>query len=126
MRALRTLATLELVLIVPATLFMTALVVRSLQPQQYEPSRTAQRILDWYAGQTHIGLWLFLIAFPLAVLVIGCVSLARAWRSDPALRQMTLECAGAIRRYFALFVVALATATSAAILGIVFLHMITD
>ena len=111
MKALRALATLELVLIVPATLFMTALIVRSLQPQQYEPAHTAQRIVDWYAAQTHIGLWLFLMAFPLAVLVIGSVSLVRSWRSDPALRQMTQECVGAIRRYFALLVVAVATAT---------------
>jgi hypothetical protein len=125
MKTLRALAALELVLIVPATLFMTALIVRSLQPQQYEPAHTAQRIVDWYAARMHIGLWLFLMVFPLAVLVIGCVSLVRSWRSDPALRQVTQECAGAIRRHFALLIVALATATSAAILAIVVLHVIT-
>jgi len=58
------LATLELVLIAPATLFMTALFVRNLQPQQYEPAHTAQRIVAWYAARTHLGLWLFLIGFP--------------------------------------------------------------
>lgn len=121
----RVLATLEVLLIFPAALFMTALIVRSVQPQQFEPAHTAQRIVDWYAARTQVGLWLFLIAFPLAVLAIGCVSLLRSWRSDPALRQAGLECAGAIRRHFAVLVVALATAASAVILCIVALHMIT-
>jgi hypothetical protein len=121
----RALATLEVVLIFPAALFMTALVVRSMQPRQFEPAHTAQRIVDWYAARTHLGLWLFLMAFPLAVLAIGCVSLARSWRSDLALRQAGLECAAAIRRHFAVLVVALATATSAVILCIVALHLIT-
>jgi hypothetical protein len=113
------------VLIVPATLFMTALVVRSMQPHQFEPAHTAQRIVDWYAARTHLGLWLFLMALPLAVLAIGCVSLVRSWRGDPELRQAGLECAQAIRRHFAVLVVALATAASAVILGIVALHLIT-
>ncbi|MGD0367618.1 MAG: hypothetical protein ABSA94_09165 [Acidobacteriaceae bacterium] len=127
MKALRrALATLELALIFPASLFMTALFVRNLQPQQFEPARTAQRIVTWYAARTRLGLWLFLIAFPLAVLVIGAASLMRSWRADPALRTAAFECAAAIRRHFAVLVVALATATAAVILSIVALHMITD
>jgi hypothetical protein len=120
------LATLELVLIVPAALFMTALFVRNLQPQQFEPAHTAQRIVDWYAARTHLGLWIFLIGFPLAVLLIGSVSLMRSWRADPTLRLTVHEWAVSLRRHFAVIVVALATATSAAVLAIVALHLITD
>ena len=127
MKALRrALATLELALIAPATLFMTALFVRNLQPQQFEPAHTAQRIVTWYAARPHLALWFFLIGFPLAVLVIGCVSLIRSWRADPAIRAAASACAAAIRRHFAVLIVALATATSAGILAIVALHMITD
>jgi len=122
----RALATLETLLIIPAGLFMTALFVRNLQPLRFEPAHTAQRIVAWYAARAHLGLWLFLIAFPLAVLAIGCASLMRSWHADPALRTATIECAGAIRRHFAIMVVALATTTSAVILGIVALHLITD
>lgn len=120
----RAVAALEVLLIFPASLFMTALFVRNLQPQQFEPAHTAQRIVTWYAARTHVGLWLFLMAFPLAVLAIGCVSLARSWRSDAALRQSTLESAQAIRRHFDVLIVALAAVSSAAILGIVALHLI--
>lgn len=120
----RALATLEAALILPAALFMTALFVRNVQPQQFEPAHTAQRIVDWYAARTHVGLWLFLIGFPLAVLAIGCISLVRNWRSDPALREAALDSARSIRRHFAVLVVALATAASAVILCIVALHLI--
>lgn len=121
----RTLATVEVVLSFPAVLFMAALFVRNLQPQQFEPAHTAQRIVDWYAARTPTGLWLFLMAFPLAVLAIGAVTLVRSWRSDPGLRQAALQCAGAIRGHLAVLMVALATAASAAVLGIVGLHLIT-
>lgn len=127
MKSLRSaLASLEVVLIVPAALFMTALVVRSLQPQQYEPAHTAQRIVDWYAARTHLGLWVFLIALPLAVLVTGCVTLVRGFRADAALRSAAQACAEAVRRYFPVLVVAAATAASAVILSIVALHMLAD
>jgi len=43
----RAIAAAELVLIFPAALFMTALFVRNLQPQQFEPAHTAQRIVSW-------------------------------------------------------------------------------
>src|SRR5258708_39842888 len=70
--AKRAIAATELLLIFPAALFMMALFVRNLQPLQYEPARTAQRIVDWYAVRPRIGLWGLLIALPLAVVLSGC------------------------------------------------------
>jgi len=121
----RSLATAEVLLIFPAALFMAALFVRNLQPQQFEPAHTAQRIVDWYAVQPHLGLWVFLIAFPLLVLAVGCVALIRAWRSDPALRSATVQALALLRAQFAMFLVAIATAGAALILAIVALHLIT-
>ena len=62
----RSVAALELLLVFPAVLFMTALFARNVQPPQYEPAHTAQQIVDWYAARPHIGLWVLLIALPLA------------------------------------------------------------
>ena len=73
----RAIAASELLLIFPAALFMTALFVRNLQPQQYEPAHTAQRIVDWYAVRPRTGLWGLLIALPLAVLLTGGGTLLR-------------------------------------------------
>ena len=122
----RTIATAELILIFPAALFMTALFVRNIQPQQYEPAHTAQQIVMWYAASTHVGLWLLLIALPLIVLAVGCATLLRAWIDNAELRQATWQTLAAIRAHFATLLVAVATVAAAGILGIVAVHVLTD
>jgi hypothetical protein len=66
----------ELLLVAPAMLFMAALVVRYFEPG-------AQQIVMWYAVRPWT-LWLLLIALPVAVFVIGCLTLARGVRRDAA------------------------------------------
>ena len=122
----RTIAATELILIFPAALFMTALFVRELQPQEYEPAHTAQRIVMWYSARPHVGLWVLLMALPLTVLVIGCVTLLRSWNEDAALRQAARQMLGDIRAHVATFCVAAATLTAGAVLAIVALHVLTD
>jgi len=114
--AKRAIATMEILLILPATLFMTALLVRMLQPLQHEPARTAARIVQWYAERQWT-LWILLIALPLAVLVVGCATLIG---SD--VRQ-TLA---AIREHPPTLFVAAATLMAAGFLVIVVLHMLAN
>jgi hypothetical protein len=122
----RFLAAAELLLIFPAALFMTALFVRNITPLQLEPAHTAARIVAWYSGHTHIGLWLFLMALPLTVLLTGCVSLMKSWEQDAELRSAAYSALGALRAQWAAFVVAVATAAAAVILAIVALHALTN
>ncbi len=122
----RFLAALELLLVFPAVLFMMSLVVRSIQPQQFEPAHTAQRIVDWYASSTHVGLWLLLIALPLAVLIIGSATLLRQWRRNEGFRTATLQTIAIIRVHGSALMIAGATATAGGILAIVALHMMSD
>jgi hypothetical protein len=122
----RSLAALELLLVFPAVLFMTALVVRSIQPIEYEPAHTAQRIVDWYASSPHVGLWILLIALPLTVLVIGTATLLRDWRRDEAMRDATLKALALIRAHIAALLTACTTVTAFGILGIVAVHMMTE
>jgi hypothetical protein len=122
----RSLAALELLLVFPAVLFMIALFARNLQPQQFEPAHTAQLIVDWYAARTQVGLWLFLIAFPLTVLIVGVVTLIREWRRDESLRDAARKMLGLVRAHVATLLIALTTATAFGILAIVALHVITD
>ena len=114
----------ELILIFPAALFMAALFVRGLQPLQYEPAHTAQRIVDWYAARVHLGLWVLLIAFPLIVLTTGCVTLLSAWNSNAELRQATLRTVAALRANLSTLFVAVAALAAGIILVIVALHML--
>jgi len=107
---LRSVAALELLFVFPAVLFMSALFARSIQPVQYEPAHTAQRIVDWYAARPHIGLWVLLIALPLAVVVIGSATLMREWHRNQELRVATLRALGFIRSEASSILIAGATA----------------
>jgi hypothetical protein len=122
----RAIAATELILIVPAALFMTALFVRNVQPLQYEPAHTAQRIVMWYAARPHVGLWVFLIALPFVVLVTGCATLLRNWNDDGQLRQAAAQAFTALRAHLAIVFVAAATLTAGGVLAIVTLHVLTD
>ena len=122
----RTIAATELLLVFPAALFMTALFVRDLQPVQYEPARTAQRLVDWFSARPLLGLYVFLIALPFAAFVIGGATVLRSWRSDAELRQAALETLAAVRAHLATLLIAGATVMAGGILAIVALHMITE
>jgi hypothetical protein len=123
---LRSVAALELLFVFPAVLFMSALFARSIQPLQFEPAHTAQRIVDWYAARPHIGLGVLLIALPLAVVVIGSLSLIREWRRNRELRDSTLRAIGLIRSQAPTFLIAGATVMAGGILAIVALHVLAD
>jgi len=122
----RTLAATEWLLVFPGSLFMTSLVVRSLQPIRYEPAHTAQRLVDWFSVRPHLGLDLFLIALPFAAFVIGSAAVLRSWHSDGKLRQAALETLAAVRANLATLFIAGATVVAGGILAIVAVHMATD
>jgi hypothetical protein len=122
----RVIATTELLLIFPAALFMSAIFVRNLQPQQYEPARTAARIVSWYSLRPHVGLWVLLMALPLAGLVTGLGAIAGNWSADADLRMAARQAFAAVRAHLSMLLIAAATLTSAVILAIVALHVLTD
>jgi hypothetical protein len=121
-----TIATTELLLVFPAALFMAALFLRNVQPQQYEPAHTAQQIVTWYAERPRIGLWGLLIALPLTVLVTGCATLLQRWSNEVELRQAARHTLSALEAHLATVMVAAATLTAGGILAIVALHVLTD
>jgi hypothetical protein len=122
----RTIAATELLFVFPATLFMTALFVRDIQPAQYEPAHTAVRVVEWFSARPHLGLDVFLIALPFAAFVIGCATVLRSWRGDAELRQAALKTLAAVRAHVATLLIAGATVMAGGILAIVALHMMTD
>ena|ERR1700730_13306468 len=112
----------QLLLIFPSVLFMGALVVRGQQPLHNEPAHTAQQLVMWYGARMWT-LWVLLIALPFAVLVTGCVTLARNWREDMKLPQAAQQTLAAIRADRTMLLVAATTLTAGVILAIVALHM---
>lgn len=122
----RAIAATELLLIFPAVLFMTALFLRNVQPEQYQPAHTAQLIVTWFTtGPVWLALWLLLMALPLAVLIIGGATLLRNWNSDADLREAARQTFSIVRANLATLLIVVATLTAAGILAIVALHAIT-
>jgi hypothetical protein len=122
----RAIATAELLLVLPAALFLTALFVRNLQPVPYEPATTARHLVEWFATHPPVGLQLFLIALPFAAFVLGGATLLGSWRRDEELRQATARTLAAVRTHLATLLIAGATLVAAGTLGVVFLHMAAD
>jgi hypothetical protein len=122
----RSVATLELMLVFAAALFMASLFVRQMQPPQYQPAHAAQLIVEWFSQRPHLGLAVLLIALPLAALVIGCATVQRNWQTDAIFREAALEMVTLIRAHFTMLLVTGATLMAGCILAVVAVHMITD
>lgn len=97
-------ATVELVLLFPAALFLTAVVAPSLISQ---PASTAHSLVMWYAERMWT-LWVLLLALPLIALVIGCATLRR------------------LRPDLGTLLVAVGTLAAGGVLAIVILHMLAN
>ena len=121
----RGIAAMELALIFPAALFMSALVVRNPQPLHNEPAHTAQRIIMWYSERMWT-LWLLLLAMPIAVLVTGCVALWRSSSRDVGLSSTARQSLILMRAPLATSFVAATTLAAGGILVIVVLHMLAN
>jgi hypothetical protein len=121
----RIIAVMELVLIFPAVLFMTALVLRNLQPLQYEPARSAQQLVMWYAGRMWT-LWILLLGLPFSVLVSGCAELLRSWKRDSVLPLTSWKSLAMLRTHLATLFIAATTLIAGVILAIVVLHVLAN
>lgn len=115
----RFIAGVEFVLLCPASIFMSALVVRRSQALPHV-SRAAQQIVMAYANHSWT-LWILLIALPLVVLITGSATLLAVRdgdRNNPERKNHGLS--PGIPR------VAATTVAALSILGVVILHMLAN
>jgi hypothetical protein len=117
----RTIAIIELLLVFPAALFMIALFLREVQPL----AQTG-RLVEWFSHHVVIGLYIFLIAMPLAAFVVGCAIVLRSWRSDAEFRRAILEICTTVRAHVASLLIAGVTLMAGGILAVVAMHMIKE
>lgn len=117
----------EWLLVLPATLLLTAAVLRQLQPRQFEPARTSWAIFEWTT--THLSqngaAWLFL-ALPALALLAGCAGLMLAWRRSETLRQDTFVVLASLRRNLAVAILGTGALLAGSVLAAVIAHIITD
>jgi len=124
MRA-RVIAVMELVLIFPSVLFMTALVLRNFLPVQYEPARSAQQLVMWYAGRMWT-LWFLLLGLPPIVLVSGCAELLRSYNRDIVPPHTSHKSLARVRAHLSFLFIAATTLMAGVILAIVVLHVLAN
>jgi ABC-type Fe3+ transport system permease subunit len=110
-------ALMEVLLILPAALFMTCLAVRQLPASGLDIA--AQRTVMWYANQQWT-LWLLLVTLPLVVLAVGCGTLLQGWSAEHQQTHDRRQLAGTT-----IFIAAL-TFTAAVILAIVSVHLLAN
>jgi hypothetical protein len=120
---IRIIAAIQLFLIVPAALFMTAVLIAAGDAPKYDLARIAQRIVIWYSGRMWT-LWLLLLALPCVVLIAGCATLLAVWNHEIEVPHSARQSLGTIQAPLATLGVAGTTLSSAAILAIVVLHML--
>lgn len=122
MRTIRpTVAIIELLLIVPATLFMVALFLRAVQPIM-----GTGHLINWFSRHGLVGLRVFLFGMPLTAGIVGLAVILRSWRRDAALRRDALELCAILRANLAYLLIAISTLMAGGILTMVALHMITE
>ena len=117
-----TVAAMELVLVVPALIFFTAIFLRNFFPTD---DNSAQQIVLWYAGRTWT-LWILLVGLPLAVLTLGVATVLNGWGNDACLREDTSRALAAVRAHLTIFVIGSTTLAAAIMLALVALHMLLN
>jgi hypothetical protein len=121
----RFIAAIQLALIFPAVLFMTAVFVAAGHAPQYDLGNIAQAVVIWYSAR----MWtlpLLLLALPFAVVGAGCATLVRSWNGDLELPHPARHSLAMLPAPLATLFVAGITVTSAWILLIVVLHMLAN
>lgn len=117
----------EWLMVLPATVLLTAAVLRLLQPRQYEPAYTSWRILEWTTEHiSRLGAAMLFLGMPVVVVIVGCAKLLRIWRGNEELRHDATLGLTIVRRHLAVGLLTTATLLGAAILTLVLAHVVTD
>lgn len=117
----------EWLMVLPATVFLAAAVLRLLQPRQYEPARTSWIIFE--RTTTHISQLsaaLLFIGLPGLVVLAGFAALIRTWREDQALRHDATLALTIFRRHLTIGFLTTATLLAAAIFTFAVAHLVAD
>ena len=110
---------LALAAVIPALAFLAAALAAALQPAEYEPSRTARALLDWFGALPTPVLAVALLAGPALALVLGVAIVGRRLLADDAFRSDLVVFGGAAGRLLrrpTVVVAALAAAAAVVVL----------
>ena len=120
-RLIPIIAFIELVLILPAGLFLIAVLVRHTGPLAYP----AQQIVIWYATRFWT-LWVLMFALPLVALLMGGGTLLWKLNAQAGEQQTTSRQFAAVRKSMPQLIIALSTLAAVTILAVVAVHVLAN
>ena len=112
-----------LALVCPAVIFVLALFLRQVPPPGSEPSRTADRIVTWYAKHPQLALWVLMLLLPISAFVLGSAALLRTWDNNAELRYYAWRALVEIPEHWPAMSIGVATVLSAGLLMMVTAHL---
>jgi hypothetical protein len=117
----------ECLMVLPATFALSVAALRSLQPQQYEPARSARIISEWITGHlTKAHAATMFLLFPAIAIAVGTAALLRSWHEDELLRGDAIAFWAVVRRNLYFLILIAGAFAGAFILMAAVIHMITD
>ncbi len=117
----------EWLMVLPASVFLSAATFRGLQPVQYEPARTCAALVEWTVKHvSRFGAAILFLGMPGVVILAGCATLLRIWREDATLRQDSAMTFAILRRHLIIVLSTAAVLLAGTILTAVAVHNITD
>ena len=117
----RAIALIQLLLVLPAALFLTSVLVAAGHSPQFELGNVAERIVVWFSARIWT-FWLLLLGLPFAVFAAGFATLAHRWNHHAG-PNFSLSM---IPAPLATLLVGGLTLSSAGILAVVVLHMLAN
>jgi len=120
-------AIMELLLVMPATLFLGLAALRSMQPRQYQPARIGWIIFEWMANNlTRVDAAVIFLVLPAIAFILGIAALLRSWQRDERLRWDAIAFLAVLRRNLHFVIVSAGVLAGAAILAAAAVHIVTD
>jgi hypothetical protein len=111
----------------PAGVFLTAAVLRALQPPEYEPAHTSMAIVNWTVKHvSRQGAGVLFMLLPGIVALAGCMILFFVWRADQMLRRDAAAAMTALWRHRIAVLMGGAVVAAVGIMALVVGHSIAD
>jgi hypothetical protein len=115
----------EWLMVLPASVFLAAAVLRLLQPREFQPAHLCREIVEWTVSHiSQSGAAMIFLVLPASAVAIGFGALLQVWSRSASFRHDVYDSLGILRRNAITVMVLGATLVAGLIFAAVVLHLI--